>query len=97
MVTNDRLKQIRRIFNMYGSDCDNCGLNEPIIMEIHHLRRIKKKVCSYTDLRDIIKGIVPREHFQILCPNCHRWADIEHGKNKSARFDFYQKEQTSIV
>lgn len=61
-----------RAKSFYGNVCSECGIadvwnNKPIILDVHHIDGNRQN-------NDIV-------NLKVLCPNCHRQAEMEKWKN----------------
>lgn len=67
----------KALFELLGNKCQNCGVSNPILLEIHHPIALKRRnngaggdMATY--LREYTNGV----KLELLCANCHILADI---------------------
>ena len=81
---SDNLWQI-----LIKSECHDCGINDPRVLEFDHLPQFKKSFGigravggSTRSWNSILKEI---EKCEIVCANCHRIRTLERGSHKKSR------------
>jgi hypothetical protein len=69
---NDKLRD--NIFDLLGYFCVQCGESERDFLVVDHIfddRKRERSRSSITWKQDILRGIVDRSRYQILCRNCN--------------------------
>ncbi len=65
-----------RVFAVLGDECNRCGFDNVLALELHHTNRDGKKERVSWKHRAAWVEESP-ERYEMLCANCHR---IEHRK-----------------
>jgi predicted HNH restriction endonuclease len=74
-----------RAIAAYGGRCDDCGLDDDRILEMHHVNgggaRERKEKGAYRLFADAAKTGMRDDSISLLCPNCHsirHWQERHH-------------------
>lgn len=85
----DRTKELRKMaLEVYNCECQECGFYEIKYLQFHHtngtLRSaaiIGKRESHYATLARIMRNGI-QEDLELLCPTCHKKADVRDGTQK---------------
>lgn len=69
------LRNKKIVIDMYGGRCQECGYNNPIALELDHIKPIKRKFWGTESgsglWSRVARGLLPKQDFNLLCANCH--------------------------
>jgi len=75
-----RAEMRQRVLEYLGNCCQQCGYDEHLeVLELHHIDDYKDRAPGSIKYfsRSWERIVKELEHCELLCPTCHRLADLE--------------------
>lgn len=78
----------KKLFEALGNKCQNCGIDNYLLLEIHHkIALMRRGNGGGGDMTSYLKQYKAGLELELLCANCHILADIQDGTTKRRAYD----------
>ena len=91
-IQMNKIEKKKKAVEYLGGKCKHCGIDNIIVLEFHHLNKLKKEATWNTIKRwKWERLIIELNKCIILCANCHKiehatfYAEISLNSNKSCK------------